>query len=254
MEKVETESLINKKTSSDFFKYAGVSTQVIQKLNQNSPEGNFDDMAKKLAKKFVHGKCPNFEDSDLFLIIGPRLSGKSVFSRKLISLLKSKDEIKDCVNLNISKIPDLPKRIRSWATEIDKTKTDGKKVAVAELETAGDTDKLLVELQALKPNLKISVLNTCEVGNSYQNLKRNFPKRRADNEYLVITKLDLCDLSLQEISAFIELNHRCLFFSGMEIESEGLFFAQVEKLKSHIIQLVQSEETKNGQNNRNIKR
>ena len=98
-----------------------------------------------------------------------------------------------------------------------------------------------MELQALKPNLKISVLNTCEVGNSYQNLKRNFPKRRADNEYLVITKLDLCDLSLQEISAFIELNHRCLFFSGMEIESEGLFFAQVEKLKSHIIQLVQSE-------------
>ena len=62
-----------------------------------------------------------------------------------------------------------------------------------------------------------------------------------DNEYLAVTKLDLCDLSLSEISAFVELNHKCLFFSGMETETEGLFFAQVDKVKSHLLQTIENE-------------
>ena len=62
-----------------------------------------------------------------------------------------------------------------------------------------------------------------------------------DNEYLAITKLDLCDLSLSEISAFVELNHKCMFFSGMETETDGLFFAQVDKVKSHLVQTIENE-------------
>ena len=75
-------------------------------------------------------------------------------------------------------------------------------------------------------------------------LKRNFSTRKFENEYLAITKLDLCDLSLGEISAFVELNHKCMFFSGIETETDGLFFAQVDKVMSHILQTVGSEEVK----------
>ena len=45
-----------------------------------------------------------------------------------------------------------------------------------------------------------------------------------------------------EISAFIELDHKCMFFSGIETETDGLFFAQVDKVKSHLIQTIENEE------------
>ena len=101
-----------------------------------------------------------------------------------------------------------------------------------------------MEIYKYNPELKISVINACEVGKSYHYLKSNFLARKFDNEYLAITKLDLCDLSLGEISAFVELNHKCMFFSGIETETDGLFFAQVDKVMSHILQTVGSEEVK----------
>ena len=77
---------------------------------------------------------------------------------------------------------------------------------------------------------------------SQQYLIKNMPHRRLENEYLALTKLDLCDLSILEIAAFIELEHKCMFFSGIETETDGLFFAQVDKVKSHLIQTIENEE------------
>ena len=111
-----------------------------------------------------------------------------------------------------------------------------------ELDDAIEIDRLLLEIHKHNPKLKISVINICAAGNSYQYLRRNFPKRTMDNEYLAITKLDLCDLSLSEISAFVELNQKCMFFSGIETEADGIFFAQVEKVMSHIVKTIGSEE------------
>ena len=57
-----------------------------------------------------------------------------------------------------------------------------------------------------------------------------------ENEYLAITKLDLCDLSIQEIAAFVELNQKCMFFSGIPSSDEGLYFAKVGQTVDHIVQ------------------
>jgi len=32
-----------------------------------------------------------------------------------------------------------------------------------------------------------------------------------------------------------------MFFSGMETETDGLFFAQVDKVKSHLVQTIENE-------------
>ena len=69
---------------------------------------------------------------------------------------------------------------------------------------------------------------------------KNMPKKRFENEYLALTKLDLCDLSIVEIAAFVELNHKCMFFSGVRSSEEGLYFAKVGETADHIVQTMES--------------
>ena len=66
------------------------------------------------------------------------------------------------------------------------------------------------------------------------------PKRQLENEYLALTKLDLCDLSILEIAAFVELNHKCMFFSGVPSSDEGLYFAKVGQTAEHILQTIEN--------------
>ena len=241
---VQPESSTLKRNASDLFQLAGVTKNVCDLLNKNTDEENVEQFAKTLSKTFVHGKCPNFENSQIFLIIGSPSSGKSVFLKKLMTLMNTNEEISDCVNIKCHDQKLIADKICSWASKNAVEKNEKRRVAVSELNNSVNLDKALLEIYKYNPELKISVINACEVGKSYHYLKRNFSARKFDNEYLAITKLDLCDLSLGEISAFVELNHKCMFFSGIETEKDGLFFAQVDKVMSHILQTVGSEEVK----------
>ena len=241
-EDIVSERSSDKKSISNLFQSSGVSKNVVELLNENAPEKSLETMAKALSKMFVNGKCPNFEASDLFLIIGSTFSGKSVFSRKLSKLMESKEEVKECKTIECENSKAIAAKINTWASKNDKATGASKRIAISELKDAEDIDRVLLEIYKRNPELKISVINVCPVGNSYEYLKRNLPKRTLHNEYLAITKLDLCDLSMSEISAFVELNHKCMFFSGIETETDGLFFAQVEKVMSHIMKIVGSKE------------
>ena len=241
-EEIELEPLSNKKAISSLFQSSGVTKNIVELLNESAPEKNLEDMAKVLSKMFVNGKCPNFEASDLFLVIGPAFSGKSVFSKKLIKLMESQEKIKECKSIECENYKTMVTNINSWASKKQSATSDSKRIAISELKNAADIDRALLEIYKSNPKLKISIINVCPVGSSYQYLKRNLPQRTKDNEYLAITKLDLCDLSLSEISAFVELDHKCMFFSGIETETDGLFFAKVDKVMSHILKTVGSEE------------
>lgn len=241
---VQPESATLKRNATDLFQLAGVTKNVCDLLNKNTDEKNVEQFAKTLSKTFVHGKCPNFENSQIFLIIGSPSSGKSVFLKKLMTLMNTNEEISDCVNIKCHDQKLIADKICSWASKNAVEQNEKRRVAVSELNNSVNLDKALLEIYKYNPELKISIINACEVGKSYHYLKRNFLARKFDNEYLAITKLDLCDLSLGEISAFVELNHKCMFFSGIETEKDGLFFAQVDKVMSHILQTVGSEEVK----------
>ena len=241
---VQPESSTLKRNASDLFQLAGVTKNVCDLLNKNTDEKNVEQFAKTLSKTFVHGKCPNFENSQIFLIIGSPSSGKSVFLKKLMTLMNTNEEISDCVNIKCHDQKLIADKICSWASKNAVEQNEKRRVAVSELNNSVNLDKALLEIYKYNPELKISVINVCEVGKSYHYLKRNFSTRKFENEYLAITKLDLCDLSLGEISAFVELNHKCMFFSGIETETDGLFFAQLDIVMSHILQTVGNEDVK----------
>jgi len=241
---ITAEQISEKNTVRDLLRSAGITKSIIDLSSKDSPRDSIEEIAKKLAKLFVHGKCPHFENSDVFLIVGSPFSGKSVFAKKLMRFLKNKEEVKDCTNLEGNTLREIVSQVTSWATKTTDNEKTSRKLAIAELSNIADVEKALISINQKNPKLKISIINVCEVGKSYQFIKRNFSKRALDNEYLAVTKLDLCDLSLSEISAFVELNHKCLFFSGMETETEGLFFAQVDKVKSHLVQTIENEKVK----------
>ena len=238
---IKAEQVLGENVVDNLLRSAGITKNVVDLLSKDSPEDNIEEIAKKLSKLFVHGKCPHFENSDVFLIVGSPFSGKSVFAKKLMRFLKNKEEVKDCTNLEGNTLREIVSQVTSWATKTTDNEKTFRKLAIAELSNIADVEKALISINQKNPKLKISIINVCEVGKSYQFIKRNFSKRALDNEYLAVTKLDLCDLSLSEISAFVELNHKCLFFSGMETETEGLFFAQVDRVKSHLVQTIENE-------------
>ena len=238
---VQNEQASGKNLVQNLLRSAGATKNLVDLLNKNSTEENIESAAKVIAKSFVNGKCPHFETSDVFLIIGSRFSGKTVFSKKLTEFLKNREDVKDCSNLGSDDFKGVIGRVNSWGASNRNNEKNARNLAIAELSNAADIERALIGINQNNPKLKISVINVCEVGKSYQYLKGNFSTRAIDNEYLAITKLDLCDLSLPEISAFIELNHKCMLFSGIESATDGLFFAHVDKVKSHLVQTIENE-------------
>jgi len=114
-----------------------------------------------------------------------------------------------------------------------------KQIGIIEVSSSEKIDDFLFNLSKFDSDIKISIINLMPVGYSYEYLMKNMSERRLENEYLALTKLDLCDLSIAEIAAYIELNHKCMFFSGTTSIKDGLFFAQIEKTISHILQNIE---------------
>jgi len=92
----------------------------------------------------------------------------------------------------------------------------------------------LVRLKSSVLETNFSIINVCSAGYSYDFIKKNIRRPVFDNEYLVISKLDLCDISLSEIGAYVELGHKCNLFSGTTHVDTGLYYARVDQIQSHI--------------------
>ena len=130
--------------------------------------------------------------------------------------------------------------IKSWISKNKSQILAKKEIGIIELSNAEKIDDFLLNLAKLENDIKISIINLMPVGNSYEYLMKNMPQKRIENEYLALTKLDLCDLSILEIAAFVELNHKCMFFSGVPSSDEGLYFAKVGQTVDHIVQTIEN--------------
>ena len=219
------------------FKNAGFKTSIFKKIGLTA-ETDTRLVAKSISKAFVNGKCDHFEKTKLFIVSGPSLSGKTLFSKKLKSLLEQKDEIEGCKIYQRDLSPSFA-GLKRW---IDAARINDEKrnqLGIVELANSENFENIVLEVKKNYPELRVSIINIMPVGNSYEFLMRNFSPRKLENEYLALTQLDICDLSMQEINAFIELDQKCMFFSGTTSIKDGLFFAEIEKTISHILQNIE---------------
>ena len=217
---------------------AGLRKSLFKEIGYLEKYPDFLSAAKVVAKAFVNGRCDHFERSKLYFVTGPDKSGKTLFSKKLKKFFENQPDFENLKPKIFSQIKvkkDFDS-IRSWMSKIN-----SQEIGIVEISNTGILDGLLLQLAELREELLVSVINVVSVGNSYEYIKRNIGEKRLEHEYLALTKLDLCDLSLQEISAFIENKHKCMFFSGISSEDEGLFFAKVDKIVSHIVKTIENE-------------
>ena len=175
-----------------------------------------------------------------YIITGNAGAGKTLFSKKLQTLFETQIDAKSCTVFEEFKVKKSLTEIKNWFSKNKSKIVDKKHVGIIVLSNLENIDDFMLNLSKLDSAIKISILNLMPVGNSYEYLIKNMPHRRLENEYLALTKLDLCDLSILEIAAFIELEHKCMFFSGVPSPEEGLYFAKIGQTADHIAQTIES--------------
>ena len=225
----------------DAFRLAGLKNDIKNIFPELDPNITVDGLAKLLAKKFVRGQSAEFDDSDIYFIVGLDKSGKSAFLDKFKKLIEDQSSevlvhtVKNVTgSADYKNISDLHSR---------KVKTSGKKhvKSLAEVNDLEQLESQLYKFQKQNPSLVFSVINVIEVGRSYDFLMKNTRRPRLENEYTVVSKLDLCDISLPEVSALLELGHKCKFFSGIVQSDEGLYHARVDQVASHLTAIVNKQ-------------
>ena len=80
-----------------------------------------------------------------------------------------------------------------------------------------------------------------EVGKSYSAVKSLLEKVEIPNLYIALTKMDLLEVSINELSAISDFNKKILFFSGLKAVEDGLDFAKVSVMENFLSNLAKQE-------------
>ena len=206
----------------------GFSKQVVESVQQTAVSDDTEELIKKISKTFVSGKNKHFDESDVFIVVGQKNSGKSVFAQKFCSMMQDKNE-----NCSISQTDDKNSK-KLFKVAKDLLNTDANALIIEKTNGNLDLDFLFLELKKIKSDVKISVVNTVAVGSSYEFLMKSIDPDLHQNQFVAFTKLDLCDISVPEISAILELDLKCLFFSGMDQVDDGLYFAKISQIEAFL--------------------
>jgi len=230
----------NKTDVLDQFQMAGIKKSLIKSTEYLGSSASIKDTSKILAKSFINGKCDHFESSSIYLVTGDEAAGKTLFSKKLKTLFETQADAQSSTFFGGLNAKQSLNEVKSWFVKNKPGIIQNKQVGIIEVSHTENIDDFLFDLSKLDGDLKISIINLMPVGYSYEYLMKNMPERRLENEYLALTKLDLCDLSIVEIAAYIELNHKCMFFSGVPSSKEGLYFAKIGQTVDHIVHTIEN--------------
>jgi hypothetical protein len=97
-----------------------------------------------------------------------------------------------------------------------------------------DLDLFLSKVLKEVKGTNVSIIRTVEVGNSYERLLKELSHSTQTREYIAFTKLDICDISMPEISALLEMSKKCMFLSGIDKVEDGLYYAKLDQIETHI--------------------
>lgn len=197
---------------------------------------------RKLAKAFVNGKCNHFESSNILIITGAKGSGKSTFSDKFISLQKKNNPNKEYIEFSDQNKRKLIAAVKNLRLSQDKRDSSKQRALIIDTSNQEiDLNLILLDICKANPEAKISVIHTVPVGSSYERLKKEFKINLSEKQYWAFTKLDLYDLSVGEIAAMIELENKCMFFSGMDKVEDGAYYSKVDQIEAYLLKKLKEE-------------
>ncbi len=236
-----SESKPNSNTVLDAFRLDGLSKKVKSHLPDLDATISTTDLSKMIAKKFVRGQSDEFDNSDIYFVVGLEKSGKSTFVEKLRKFIETQNpDLLVHIFKNVTGASDY-KNVADWFSKKIKSARKQPLRVIVEVNALEQLETQLYKFQQQNPSLAFSVINVIEVGRSYDFLLKNIRTPNLENEYSVISKLDACDITLPEVSALIELGHKCSFFSGIVQSDEGLYYSRVDQVAAHLTALVEKQ-------------
>jgi hypothetical protein len=236
-----SENKPNSNTVLDAFRLAGLSKRVKSHLPDLDATISTTDLSKMIAKKFVRGQSDEFDNSDIYFVVGLEKSGKSTFVEKLRKFFETQNpDLSVQIFKNVTGASDY-KNVADWFSKKIKSARKQPVRVIVEVNALEQLETQLYKFQQQNPSLAFSVINVIEVGRSYDFLLKNIRTPNLENEYSVISKLDACDITLPEVSALIELGHKCSFFSGIVQSDEGLYYSRVDQVAAHLTALVEKQ-------------
>ena len=234
------------KSDTDYavLRMAGLSGKISKTIKNFDVNGTLSEISKTIAKSFVKGQSDTFDNSEIYFVAGLKQSGKSVFCEKYKNSLEGDARgIKVNYFKNVTGASDYNK-VATWLQKNRDTKHTSSVKCIVEINDLTQLETQLYRFQKAYADINFCLINVVGVGHSYEFIMNNVRSAQLENEFMVVTKLDTCDISLQEICAFIEMGHRCSFFSGMVNATEGLYYSRVDQIVSHIVSIAERQKDK----------
>lgn len=219
----------------------GFRKKILDNVGIRDKELSPEAATKKIAKAFVSGKSPKFENSSLYLILGDPYVGKSTFAKKFYDLMKSSQTDRDFELVQDNKLRKMENLVRDLRKTIDSDGINKRALIVDFNSSKISLNDLFKMIDSQKEIIDVSVIRVIEVGRSYEFLMKVSKYQVLFQEYVAFSKLDVCDLSIPEISAMLETENQCMFLSGNDSSREGLFFAKVDQVASFLLNKFRDE-------------
>ena len=224
------------KTINNLFKEADVSIEM-------------SDFINKFTRKIVNGKDKVFDASQIILVCGPEQAGKTVLSNKLSQFLPPLTEgqpnrvISDPLSGDLASMFDagVDAGITSLFRKRQNVNLSQDRLIIDYEGSLDVLDAVLFKLKELKEKPTVSVVYALEVGKSYNAVQKLFEMLEIPNCFIALTKMDLLEVSVSELSAIFDLDKKIQFFSGLKTFEDGLDFAKVSVMEDFLTNLVKQE-------------
>lgn len=226
----------------DKLQILGFRKATLQKFDDINNKLTIDQAIRKLAKAFVNGKCRHFDETDIYFITGLPNSGKTIFANKFVSLQRLSDDDREYLILDDQNKKKMFSKIKNLQNGEDDRGSLKKQALVIEVTQQNNAlESLVLKIKETRPDLKMSIIRTVEVGDSYEIMIKSGDAKSSQKQYIAFTKLDICDISVPEISATLQLSKKCMFFSGIDRVTDGAYFAKLDQIESYLFKKLKEE-------------
>ena len=231
-------------------KVLGFSRRTINKILKEpdiNPEMN--DIIKKFTRTIVNGRDKVFDASQIILVCGPERSGKTVLSNKLAQFLPTMTDGQPNRVISDPLSGDLAAMFGTGQdagiTSLFRKRQDvnlSEDRLIIDYEGSFDVlDAVLFKLKELKEKPSVSVVYALEVGKSYSAVQKLLEISKIPNFFVALTKMDVLEVSVSELSAICDLDKKVQFFSGLKTFEDGLDFAKVSVMEDFLTNLSEQE-------------
>ena len=225
-------------------------------LDKNEPNLELHDLMRQFTRQIVQGKSKDFDASQIILVCGAERSGKTLLSKKLAKflpthtaaqnstlILQNNRVIADPLSGDLNSLfkSSSDANVTSLFRKRQDIALDGSRLIVDYEGPMDLLNSVLMRLETLEHKPQVSVIYTLEVGKSYDAVRQALEVLQIPNLSVALTKMDLLEVSISELSAVFDLGRKIQFFSGLKTLEDGLDFAKISVVEDFLLDIVRQD-------------